>query len=148
MEAGRDTVDRRIGVEGQEGRTALGNGDLREQEINAARHPEAEDDTRPRAERREFLRRTVGRRIGFPVGHDPAAGAEQHLVTLAGGAGAEYIGENLVTEQRRVAQARKERACSFHRFPRGFNLIHLVSDCLQFRPFSPSAPDKQTNCTR
>ena len=70
-EADGDAVDRRVGVEGQPGGAGLGDGDLRDQQLRAARPPQADHVAGPDRPRRKAAGDGGGLRIDLAIGEAP-----------------------------------------------------------------------------
>ncbi len=69
--AGRDAVGRRIRVEGQPGGAGLGDADLGDQEILAARHPQADDMARADTAMIKAARYGFSPRLDLGIGKPP-----------------------------------------------------------------------------
>jgi hypothetical protein len=99
LEADRDAVGGRIGVEGQPGGSGLGDGDLRHEELGAPAHPQPHDRARPDAAGLEAAGDGVGPGVRLRVGQG-LTGRDQGRVIGAGSSGrGEDLAQDLVTQQ-------------------------------------------------
>ena len=110
----RDALHRRVGVERQPGGAGLGDGDLADQKVDSARHPEADHAARPDAMADEAARHRGRERIYFCIGNPAVAGDHADVVGMGGGGRRENFGQNFVADQigaRGAAQDGRNRRC-------------------------------------
>ncbi len=98
-EAFADALDRGLRIEGKPGGAAHRDADLGDQQLGAARHPQADDMAGPDAALRE--RRADGARPELDLGIGEGAGRpdERPLVGMRGGRGGEELAEHLVVDE-------------------------------------------------
>ena len=98
LQADHDALGRRVGVEGQPGRSGLGDGELAGQQVDAARQPQADDLAGPYALAQQVVRHQAGALVELAVAQAQRA-ADQGGPVLACRRGLEQVGEHFVAQQ-------------------------------------------------
>ena len=96
VEAGRDALDRRLGVEGDPGRAGARDRDLRDQQIDAARHPQTDHVAGADAGERQSARLPARKRPDLGIAQPADAIDERRMLRPRRNGGGEDLGQNLV----------------------------------------------------
>ena len=137
-EADGDALDGGVGIEGEPGGARLGNGDLGDEQLGAARHPQADDRAGPDTATHEAARQGTGHGIDLGIGQRDLARNHAGLVRVRRDRAGKNLGEELVADQVRatgadqdgVGQCRRNRQLSrLGRPHREFRIeFHHVAD--------------------
>ena len=99
LETDSDPLDRRVAVERQPGGADLGDGDLRDQKIMAARHPEARDMAGTQSLAHEAPRDGLGLGVDLGVGQLAIARHHRDAVRIEGGGSGENLAQQFVADE-------------------------------------------------
>ena len=138
-EAGGDTIERRVGVEGQPRGAGLGDADLRDQQVRPARHPQPDHVTGANALAHEAAGDARGALVDLGVGQHALGRDHARRVGTRGGGRAEDFAQQFVAQQGVVHRAAQDRPGG--RLRRGVVDGHRVvpSHCSPV-PWAPPAP--------
>ena len=151
-EADGDSLERRVGVEGKPGGAGLDDGDLRDEKIGSARHPEAHDMARAHALGQQGARHRGGFLVDLRVGQPDVARNHARCVGLARHGRREDLRQQFVADQLRHDRARqtrsggRNRAACRHGFARDgmCRRVHFTVSHATENPLCLSRPRRRT----
>ena len=127
VQAGRDALDRGLRIEGHPGRACARDRDLRDEQVDAARHPQPDHVAGPDASKLQPARLPTGFRPDFGIAQAPLAIDEGGMIRANGDCRREDFGQHLVTDQVRALLARHHgKGISAGRVRRRRQLRHIV----------------------
>ena len=99
VEANRYAVERRIGIEGKPGRTGLGDGNLRDQQVEAALHPQARDLAWAQATPKQPARQSRRGGVDLGIAHGAGRRAQGDRIRKSRGRSGENLGQKFIPQE-------------------------------------------------